>query len=158
MRTWAIIGILSAVVLGAGYAYYDSSQSRIEELVTNNSTLVSNVASLTEINLSNANTIEQLQISYDDIRENYENSLLDIQEIRYTNRELVERFNERDLGEITDARPELVERVINRASDNAMRCFELLTGSPLTEREIFAESGNDFNSECPWLWPGESRD
>jgi len=46
----------------------------------------------------------------------------------------------------------LVQRIINNASDNAMRCFEILSGSPLTDNERNAQNGQEFNSECPFLF------
>jgi hypothetical protein len=48
-------------------------------------------------------------------------------------------------------RPESVERVINRASDNALRCVEIAMGAPLTEKEINAVLPSEINSECPSL-------
>jgi len=42
-------------------------------------------------------------------------------------------------------------KIINRASDNALRCFELLTGSPRTENELKANKKSQLNSECPTL-------
>ena len=47
----------------------------------------------------------------------------------------------------------LVTRVINRASDNVMRCFEVLTGSPLTHDELQADKPSLYNRECPTIHP-----
>lgn len=49
----------------------------------------------------------------------------------------------RDFGKITRAKPALVNKIINRATDNVNRCFELATGAPLEEGET--------NSECEAL-------
>jgi regulator of replication initiation timing len=57
----------------------------------------------------------------------------------------------RDIGDLAVNRPESVERVINRASDNALRCVEIAMGSPLTEKEINAVKPSEINSECPSL-------
>ena len=45
-----------------------------------------------------------------------------------------------------------VEKIINEASKNALRCFELQSGSPLTESEKNAKTEKEFNSECPWMY------
>jgi hypothetical protein len=45
-----------------------------------------------------------------------------------------------------------VQRLINGGSKNAGRCFELLSGSPLTEKEKNAKTDKSFNNECPWLY------
>ena len=56
-----------------------------------------------------------------------------------------------DIGDLAVNRPSSVERVINRASDNALRCVEIAMGSPLTEEEINAVKPSTINSECPSL-------
>jgi len=55
----------------------------------------------------------------------------------------------RDIGDLAVNRPESVERVINRASDNAVRCVEIAMGAELTEKEINATKKSEINSECP---------
>ena len=69
---------------------------------------------------------------------------------------LDEKFNKtkasgkkRDIGDLAVNRPESVERVINRASDNAQRCVEIAMGAELTEKEINATKKSEINSECP---------
>lgn len=69
---------------------------------------------------------------------------------------LDERFNKingqgevRDIGKLAEERTKSVERVINNASDKAMRCVEIAMGSPLTEKEINATKKSQINSECP---------
>jgi hypothetical protein len=55
----------------------------------------------------------------------------------------------RDIGDLANARPEAIERIINRATGNAIRCVEIAMGSPLTEKEINATKKSEINSECP---------
>ena len=55
----------------------------------------------------------------------------------------------RDIGDLAVSRPESVERVINRASNNAVRCVEIAMGAELTEKEINATKKSEINSECP---------
>lgn len=71
---------------------------------------------------------------------------------------LDERFNKingqgevRDIGKLAEERAKSVERVINSATDKAMRCVEIAMGSPLTEKEINATKKSEINSECPSL-------
>jgi len=54
----------------------------------------------------------------------------------------------RDLGDLANARPSTIERIINRATINAQRCVEIAMGSPLTEKEINATKKSEINSEC----------
>lgn len=70
---------------------------------------------------------------------------------------LTDRFNvnargeARDFGAIAAARPATVERLINRGTENAMRCLEIASGSPLTEKERNAKTSSEINRECPSL-------
>jgi hypothetical protein len=49
-------------------------------------------------------------------------------------------------------RPDLAEKAINNATAKVLRCFELLSGSPLTKQELLANTAQEFNSECPDLF------
>lgn len=46
----------------------------------------------------------------------------------------------RDLGELARAKPQVVQGIINRATDDVNRCFEILTGASVKEGEV--------NNEC----------
>ena len=60
-------------------------------------------------------------------------------------------FGTRDIGKLAEVKPELIERVINRASKNALRCIELAAGAPRTHDEISARKKSQTNPECPAL-------
>jgi len=156
MKSWIFIGILLAIMSSGVYYYYTTTQSRIAALIANNATLTANVVTITNANDQNVQTIEDLQGAYARVQEDYSKIQSEFQIIRMQNTELRERLGRHDLGALAAAKPKLVERTINNASDNALRCFELLSGAPLTESERNATSERQFNSECPWLWPGSS--
>lgn len=65
--------------------------------------------------------------------------------------DLDKRFNKgtRDLGKTAMERPDAMERIVNKASDKALRCVEIAGGSPLTELEKNATKKSEINSECP---------
>lgn len=56
--------------------------------------------------------------------------------------------NSRDIGKEAIANPEDMEFRINRGSKNVIRCFEILSGSPLTEDELNAKEKEQTNSAC----------
>ena len=69
---------------------------------------------------------------------------------------LDERFNKinaqgevRDIGKLAVERSKLIERVLNNATQKALRCVEIAMGSPLTEKELNATKKSEINSECP---------
>ena len=55
----------------------------------------------------------------------------------------------RDIGDLAIAKSKVIQKIINRASDNAVRCVEIAMGSPLTEKEQNATKKSEINSECP---------
>ena len=65
--------------------------------------------------------------------------------------DLDKRFNkkDRDIGKLAIERTGAIERVINKGSENAKRCIEIASGSPLTEEEKNATKKSEINPECP---------
>jgi ABC-type bacteriocin/lantibiotic exporter with double-glycine peptidase domain len=61
------------------------------------------------------------------------------------------KFSKRDFGALAAEKPEVVERLVNRGSKNALRCMELAAGAPLTEAELAAKTPMEANRECPSL-------
>lgn len=59
------------------------------------------------------------------------------------------RGQPRDFGQFAKEKPELVERLVNRGTKNAMRCLEIASGAPRTAEEIAAKSATEINKECP---------
>jgi hypothetical protein len=59
------------------------------------------------------------------------------------------RGNPRDFGQLAAEKPELVEKLINRGTRNAMRCLEIASGAPRTEQELSAKNASEINKECP---------
>ena len=81
----------------------------------------------------------------------YSSSQAKISALTFNNAKL-DKLRDHDIGLLGEAKPALVERIIDRASAKALRCFELLSGAELTTTERNAKNENAFNSECPWLY------
>jgi cell division protein FtsB len=143
-----IVMILSVLLMasgGLGYWYYRDSQKIITTLNQNNARLE------TAVEL-NEQAIESLQQNYGLAQQQIEALNQENRQIRRNNQMLVDRFSDSDIGVAASAKPELVERLINRGTANAFRCLELLSGAELLERERNAKNGTEFNNECPWLF------
>lgn len=54
-----------------------------------------------------------------------------------------------ELDFLAAKKPKLVQKIIDKASDNVLRCLEIVSGSPLLEDEINATKPSQINSECP---------
>jgi len=64
---------------------------------------------------------------------------------------LAKKLGRHELDILAQNKPALVEKIINRASKNELRCFEIQTGSPLTHDELAARKKSQSNNECPEL-------
>ena len=70
---------------------------------------------------------------------------------------LKDRFNtaangdKRDIGSIAVIKPDSIKRAINKGTANALRCIELASGAPITEKERNATTPSEINRECPSL-------
>ena len=70
---------------------------------------------------------------------------------------LSKKLGRHELDILAQNKPGLVGRVINRASDNALRCFEVITGAPLTPSEKEASKPSQYNAECPTIHPNYNK-
>lgn len=125
--------------------YYKKSEENKRILTENNAKLEVAIQTSEE-------TIISLQEDYSSANAEINRINIEFTAAREQNRELSDRLARHDLGILGSEKPELVERIINGASDKVGRCFELLSGAELTELERNAENAQSFNSECPWLY------
>jgi len=72
--------------------------------------------------------------------------------------DLSDKFNKvnasgekRDIGNLAEQKPKLMQRAINRGTKNALRCMEIAMGAELTEDEKNATKKSQINPECPDL-------
>tara|TARA_Y100001949_G_scaffold159788_1_gene150936 strand:+ start:264 stop:737 length:474 start_codon:yes stop_codon:yes gene_type:complete len=65
--------------------------------------------------------------------------------------DLDNRFNKggRDFGKTAIAKDKAIQRIINKATANALRCVEISSGATLTEKELSASKKSEINTECP---------
>ena len=145
-----MVGILVSSLAGAGLY--------VMKLRSDNAILKANQIKLEEAVASQQEVIAQQKADFESIMA-ANAKLQDTRDILKAELEnLDDKFNKtnasgkkRDIGDLAVNRPSSVERVINRASDNALRCVEIAMGAPLTEEEINATKPSEINSECPSL-------
>jgi septal ring factor EnvC (AmiA/AmiB activator) len=145
IKILSIMGIVLALVTGTFYWYYKSSQSTIAGLYQERGTLVTAV----EVQ---SHTIEFLEENVARVNQQLNIINRELTESRQQNRQLVDRLGRHEIGVLARARPGLVERTINNATEQTNRCFELLSGAEMNERERNATTAREFNSECPWFF------
>lgn len=131
-----------AVLVGIFYWYYTSSQETIAILNANNAKLEIALETQKQALESIKN---DLQTQQNVLQQTYK----DFDESRRLNQELSDRLSRHDLGFLAAKKPKLVENIVNKATSDAARCLEILSGSPLTEKEKNATKKSEINNECP---------
>jgi chromosome segregation ATPase len=145
MRLAGILLVVIMVMGGIGYWYYTDTQARMAILQDNNAKL--NIAVET-----NEAALESLQADYATAQNEISSLNAAYTSIRRQNQRLADKLQEIDLTAAAIANAESIERAVNRGTLNAGRCFELLSGAELNEKERNAENDIAFNKECPWLY------
>ena len=140
-----IMAVVTFIVCGLFYWYYNDTQERMAILNENNAKLETAVA-------TSEAAVESLQADYEKANQELGELNEKFTSIRRQNKTLSDKLGRHDLGNLAENKPGLVEKVITKASGKANRCFELISGSELTEKEKEATNGKSFNSECPWLF------
>ena len=149
MKLAGAMAVMMLVLCGAFYWYYSDTQQRIAILNQNNAKLETAVAISEE-------TISTLQADFAKANAELNRVNTEFASIRAQNNVLADKLSKNDLGVLGSSKPGLVEKLIDRGTANAGRCFELLSGAKLTDKEKEATDGKSFNNECPWLWPGNT--
>ena len=147
MKAAAAMALILLFTMGGFYLYYQDTQKRMAVLLENNAKLETAVQ-------TNEQTITSLQNSYASANAELTRVNKAFADARAQNNELSDRLAKHEIGMLAAKKPQLVEGIVNKASDKALRCFEIISGSPLTEKEKGAKDAQSFNSECPWLWTG----
>ena len=147
MKIAAATTLMMLMLCGAFWVYYQDTQERIAILNENNAKLETAVATSEAAVASLQENIMKANAELNRVNTEFA-------AIRAQNNVLADKLAKHDLAVLGAAKPGLVERLVNRGTVNAGRCFELLAGAELTDKEKEATSGDAFNKECPWLWPG----
>ena len=141
-----IFTIIIVIGLSGGVSY-------VYKLKADNATLKGNQVKMEQALDTQAKYIEKQKQDFEAImKANQEvNKLVD--NLKKDIDDLDKRFNKgtRDLGKTAIERPDAMERIVNKASDKALRCVEIAGGAKLTEAEIKATKKSEINSECPHL-------
>ena len=128
--------------VGGGYLY-------VKKLQKDNAILKVNQIKLETAVEDNNQVIEQQTADLKKIRSTLEVIEESNKKLQADRDSLSKKLGKHDIGELAEKKPGLVERIINKASDNAVRCMEIASGSPLTEEEL----NGSPNRECPSFWP-----
>jgi septal ring factor EnvC (AmiA/AmiB activator) len=145
LKLAGVMFLIMCAMGGIGYWYYNDTQERMAILQENNAKLEIAVE-------TNEQALESLQEDYASAQNEIASLNNAYTAIRRQNQKLADKLQEIDLTAAAIANAEGIERAVNRGTENAGRCFELLSGAELTEKERTAKNDIAFNKECPWLY------
>lgn len=137
------IGLIIFALIGAG-AY-------VMKLQRDNTILKENAVKLESAISEQKQVIENQKKDFAEILEANKKINQLVNNLKKDLDDLDKRFNkgERDIGKLALERTGAIERIINKGSENAKRCIEIASGSPLTEQEKNATKKSEINPECP---------
>ena len=145
MRLAGLFFLIMCVMGAVGYWYYNDTQARLALLQENNVKLQVAVE-------TNEQALTSLQEDYASAQNELTTLNTAYQAIRRQNDRLASKLQKIDLEAAAIANAEGIERAVNQGTLNAGRCFELLSGAELNDKERNAKNDIAFNKECPWLY------
>ena len=151
------IVIILVILLGGGgfgaWTYMQKLQADNQVLQINQEVLKENELKLNNAIAEQQAVIEAKAKQAEDIQTSNAALRTETSRLNSEKDNLAKKLGKHELDILAQNKPGLVSRVINRASDNALRCFEVLTGSPLTHEELQADKPSLYNRECPTIHP-----
>jgi chromosome segregation ATPase len=137
--------ILAAVIGIAGFGlwkYYEYTQNQIR-IYAENAARSEQAQKATQAALDKTHADLKL------VKKEFDTANTKFKEADARVKSLENKLATHELDFLAAKKPKLVEKIIDKASDNVLRCFEIASGSPLLEDEINATKPSQINSECP---------
>ena len=143
---YAKMAITLVMIIGIGGAL-----TYVFKLRADNAVLKANNLVLEQSVESQKMVIEQQKKDFETILETNKKLTTLSNNLQQELNDLDKRFTkgDRDIGKTAIAKDKAIQRIINKASVMALRCVEISSGSPLTEKEINATKKSEINRECP---------
>lgn len=139
-----IVILIIIAILGAGAWYVMNLKADLAISEMNNQKLQDGIKQQQEL-------IDSIQKDVADIQEKNAQLQQENEKQRKDVNSLSNKFAKRDIGQRAIENPELIEKLVNRGTENALRCIELASGAELNEKEKSAKTPMEANRECPSL-------
>jgi len=138
-----VTAIIGAVGFGA-WKYYQYTQGQILVYATN-------AAQAEQAALESNAAMESIQQDLAQVQTQFREVTEEFAEAQSRVDTLEKKLSKHDIGQLAQAKPGLIEKIITKASNNVLRCVEIISGSPLTEQELNVTKKSKANNECPGL-------
>jgi hypothetical protein len=146
--------ILLLIVLagaGGGYVWYQNNEEEKARMIAEMAIKETQLALAEEARLRAEEDRMLMTQVLNDLETKFDNAQDSYGRLEKKFNKVSKYFGTRDIGKLAENKPGPIGKVITNASKNALRCFEILSGSPLSEAEIAAVKPSQINSECPSL-------
>lgn len=141
---------VAVILLAVAFWYVSGLRADLQQERANNQMLQQGIEQQQQV-------IDQMSRDIENIRRINQELNQESQRQQQESQALIERFNttatgqSRDFGFLASQRPRAIERLVNRGTENALRCLELASGAEHTEQELNAILSSQINPECPTL-------
>ncbi len=144
LRKYLIIaGVLGAVGFGL-WKYYTYTQETIR-------VYAENAARAEMAQAETQAALEQTIKDLEKVQEKYNQVSADFNSAKKRVDGLQDKLKEHDLPFLAEQKPGLVEKILDKASKDMLRCLEIISGDPLTEEELNVTTKSKANTQCPDL-------
>lgn len=142
VKTYLILAaVLGAVGFGA-WKYYTYTQEQIRVYATN-------AAVAEQAQQESQAALESIKRDLVEIQEKYDQVAEEFDSAQSRVDTLEKKLSEHELDQLAQARPDWVEKIIDKGTADVLRCIEILSGAELTEDEINATKKSKTNTQCP---------
>lgn len=142
-----IIGVVSTAIGGA-YWYYTDTQDRLAEQGGLISQLEMGLAAQRSAIAQQQSDAKLQSTIHHDLQKEFSDAREEIAELRMKFNKTTKLLGENRFKKLAVAKPLIITKIINSGSADVARCFEILSGQPLTEREKSADRPSLYNSAC----------
>ena len=143
--------IVMGIVGGIGYWYYQDTQKRLAILHENNAKLEVAATIQTQAIESLERNVKVAAQLAQETEKKFKEARIQVDDLRDKFNKTSALLGKRDIGTLAQAKPRPIQRIITKGTANVNRCFEIVSGSPLTEKEVNAEKPSQLNSSCPTI-------
>ena len=141
--------ILMLAMGGLGYWYYNDSQEKMRILHENNAKLETAAKIQTEAIKSLEADVELASSIAAQTTKQLQDTQKAVEDMRGKFNKQSKLLGSRDLGKMAVSKAKPIRRIVNKGTSNMFRCFEIVSGQQLTEKERNAEKPSQLNNMCP---------
>jgi predicted negative regulator of RcsB-dependent stress response len=141
IKLYLIAAVIFGVVGYGAWQYYKYTQAQIQAHAIN--------AAKAEQALESTDTaLKSMQLNLIQVKSQYTEVTTKFEEANARVKDLQSKLSRHEIGALAEAKPKLVEKIIDNGTKDVLRCFEIVSGSPLTEEELNAVKKSQTNSSC----------